>query len=120
MSRKLLSLGLLAAAFTLVLSTTDAQAGHCRSHRSHRGCNQSSHCGYQQATICGHQQVANYACQPTSVVTTNMCCAPRATCCNTRPACSTSVIPASFSAPAPASAPQPPVEQAAPAPAPGS
>ena len=114
MSRKLLSLGLFAAAFTLVLSTTDAQAGHCRSHRSQRCCNQSNNCGHQQATICGHQQVANYACQPTSVVTTNTCCAPRATCCNTRPACSTSVIPASFSAPAP----QPPVEQAAPAPAP--
>lgn len=118
MSRKLLSLGLLAAAFTLVLSTTDAQAGHCRSERSYRNCHQHNHCGYQQASICGQQQVANYACQPTqqaSYVTTNTCCAPRATCCNTQPACTTSVIPASFSAPAP----QPPVEQAAPAPAPG-
>lgn len=112
MSRKLLSLGLLAAALTLVLSTTDAQAGHCRSYRSHRNCHQHNHCGDQQATICGQQQVANYACQPTSVVTTNTCCAPRATGCNAQPACATSVIPASFSAP------QPPVEQAAPAPAP--
>ena len=114
MSRKILSLGLLAAAFTLVLGTTDAQA--CHRHRHNRCCQNTNY----GAGNCGNQQVANYGCQPTSVVTTNTCCAPRATCCNTRPACSTSVIPASFSAPAPASAPQPPVEQAAPAPAPGS
>lgn len=116
MSRKFLSLGVLAAAFTLVLGTTDAQA--CRRQRS---CCQNSNFAYNN---CGHQQVANYGCQQTanvsyqqaSYVAVNTCCAPRATCCNTRPACTTSVIPANFSAPVP----QPPVEQAAPAPAPGS
>lgn len=114
MSRKILSLAVLAAAFTLVLGTTDAQARHCHSHRHNRCCQNTNY----GSGSCGNQQIANYGCQPTqqaSIVTTNTCCAPRATCCNTRPACSTSVIPASFSAPAP----NPPVEQAAPAPAPG-
>jgi hypothetical protein len=110
MSRKILSLAVLAAAFTLALSTTDAQARSCHSHRHHR------HHGCCQTSNCGNQQVANYGCQQTqqaSYVTTNTCCTPRATCCGAQPACATSVIPASFSAP------QPPVEQAAPAPAPG-
>lgn len=121
MSRKLLSLGVLAAAFTLVLGTADAQARSCHSHHRHNRCCQNTNYGSGNCGInnCGNQQVANYGCQPTqqaSYVTTNTCCAPRATCCNTRPACATSVIPASFSAPAP----QPPVELGAPAPAPGS
>lgn len=114
MSRKLLSLGVLAAAFTLVLGTTDAQARSCHSHRHNRCC-QNSNYGHNN---CGNQQVANYGCQQTqqaSYVTTNTCCAPRATCCGAQPACAASVIPASFSAPAP----QPPVELGAPAPAPG-
>lgn len=115
MSRKFLSLGVLAAAFTLVLGTTDAQA--CRRHRN---CCQnsnygSSNCGYQQAINYGCQQTANVSYQPASYVTMNTCCAPRATCCGVQPACATSAIPASFSAPAQ----QPPAEQAAPAPAPG-
>ena len=113
MSRKLLSLAVLAAAFTLALGTADAQARSCHSHRHHRhhGCCQTSN--YDN---CGNQQVANYGCQQTqqaNYVTTNTCCAPRATCCGAQAACATSVTPASYSAP------QPPVEQAAPAPAPG-
>lgn len=111
MSRRILCWGVLAAAFTLVLSTTDAQAGSC--HRHNRCC-QSSNYDYGYSN-CGHQQFANYGCQQTqqaSYFTANTCCAPRATCCGSQPACATSVIPASFSAP------QPPVEQAAPAPAP--
>ncbi len=110
MSRKLLSLGVFAAAFTLILGTTDAQARSCHSHRHHR------HHDCCQTSNCGNQQVANYGCQQTqqaSFVTTNTCCTPRATCCGAQPACAASVIPASFSAS------QPPVEQAAPAPAPG-
>jgi hypothetical protein len=114
MSRKLLSLGLLAAAFTLVLGTTDAQAGNGRSHRNHRCCNQSNYWGYQQATNCGHQHVAYYACQPSSYVTTNTCGVPRVTCCNSQPACATSVVPANFATPAPL----PSVDQTAPAPTP--
>ncbi len=114
MSRKLLSLGVLAAAFTLVLGTTDAQARSCRSHRHHRhnGCCQTSNYGPGN---CGHQQVVNYGCQqtqPVSHVTTNTSCNPSATCCSAQSACAISVHPASFSAP------QPPVEQAAPAPVP--
>ncbi len=115
MSRKILSLAVLAAAFTLVLGTADAQARSCHSHRHHRhnDCCQNSNYGSDN---CGNQQVANYGCQQTqqaSFVTTNTCCTPRATCCGAQPACAASIIPASFSAP------QPPVEQAAPAPAPG-
>ena len=112
MSRKLLSLGVLAAAFTLVLGTTDAKARHCRSHRSHHGCHQNNNCGIQQASY-GCQQTANVGCQQASYVTTNACRNPQATCCGAQSACATQVIPASFSAP------QPPIEQAAPAPAPG-
>ena len=108
MSRKLLSLAMLAAAFTLVVGTTDAQARHCRSHHSHRGGCQTSNYG-----TCGNQQTANVGCQQASHVTTNACCNPRPTCCGAQPAYGTSVIPASFSAP------QPPVELGAPAPAPG-
>lgn len=115
MSRKILSLAVLAAAFTLALGTADAQARSCHSHRHHRhhGCCQTSNYG---SSHCGYQQAANYGCQqvqPVSYVTTNTCCTPRATCCGVQPACATSVIPASFPAQ------QPPVEQAAPAPAPG-
>ncbi len=107
MSRKILSLAVLAAAFTLVLGTTDAQARHCRSHHSHRGCCQNDNygCGNQQTANCGIQQQTSYA-------TASTCCQPRATCCAAQNACATNAIPASFSAP------QPPVEQAAPAPAP--
>ena len=112
MSRKLLSLAMLAAAFTLVLGTSDAQARHCRSHRSHNSCHQNNNCGMQQASY-GCQQTASVGCQPANYVTTNTCCRPRATCCGAQSACATQVMPASFSAP------QPPVEQAAPAPAPG-
>ena len=114
MFRKLLSLGVLAAAFTLVLGTTDAQARHCcnqRSNHSHHGCHQNNNCGIQQASY-GCQQAVSVGCQPASHVTTNACCSPRATCCGAQSACATQVIPASFEAP------QPPVEQAAPAPAP--
>lgn len=117
MSRKILSLAVLAAAFTLALGTADAQARSC--HRHNRCCQNSNYgsgnCGFSN---CGNQQVASYGCQQTqqaSYVTTNTCCTPRATCCGAQPACAASVIPTSFSAPAP----QPPVEQAAPAPAPG-
>lgn len=113
MSRKLLSLAMLAAAFTLVLGTTDAQARHCRSHHSHRGCHQHNYCGQQQAS-CGNQQTAIVGCQQTRQVTTNACCRPRATCCGAPSACATSIVPASYSAP------QPPVELGAPAPTPGS
>lgn len=112
MSRKLLSLGVLAAAFTFVLGTTDAQARHCHSHHRHNRCCQNNNYG---SGNCGNQQVTNYGCQQTqqaSYVTTNTCCAPRATCCGSQAACATLVTPASFSAP------QLPVEQAAPAPAP--
>lgn len=117
MSRKILSLAVLAAAFTLVLGTTDAQARHCRSHHSHRGCCQNNNygCGNQQFANCGIQQQTNCGVQQTSYATASTCCQPRATCCAAQTACATHVIPASFSAPAP----QPPVEQAAPAPAPG-
>ena len=109
MTRKRLSLAVLAAAFTLILGTTDAQAGHCRSRHSHHGCYQNNNCNHQQANY-ACQQTANVGCQQASFVTTNTCCTPRATCCGAQPACATSVIPASFSAP------QPPMEQAAPAP----
>lgn len=113
MTRKLLSLAVLAAAFTLILGTTDAQAGHCRSRHSHHGCSQNNNCGYQQTNY-GCQQTANFGCQQVSHVTTNACCNPRPTCCGAQSACATSVIPASSSAPAQ----QPPVELGAPAPAP--
>ena len=115
MSRKILSLAVLAAAFTLVLGTTDAQARHCRSHHSHRGCCQNNNygCGNQQTANCGIQQQTNCGVQQTSYATASTCCQPRATCCAAQTACATHVITASFSAP------QPPVEQAAPAPAPG-
>ena len=122
MFRKLLSLGVLTAAFTLVFGTTDAQARHCcnqRSHHSHHGCHQHNNCGIQQASYgcqqavnVGCQQAVSVGCQPVAQVTTNACCRPRATCCGAQSACATQVIPASFSAP------QPPMEQAAPAPAP--
>ncbi|MBC7817846.1 MAG: hypothetical protein IAG10_13220 [Planctomycetaceae bacterium] len=113
MTRKLLSLAVLAAAFTLIFGNTDAQARSCcRSHHSNHGCQQNTHCGHQQASY-GCQQTANVGCQQVSHVTTNACCSPRATCCGAQSACATSISPATFSAP------EPPVEQAAPAPAPG-
>ena len=107
MSRKLLSLGVLAAAFTLVLGTTDAQARHCRNHHRNRCC-QTSNYGNGNC----NQQAANIGCQQASYATTNACANQQATGCGVQSACGTSVIPASFSSP------QQPVDDA-PAPAPG-
>lgn len=119
MSRKVLSMGILAAAFCLTLGTTDAQASRnrchhrsdrCSHHRSNR-CYQNNNWDCQQASNCEMQQVSNN-CQQTVRYA-----APAATCCNAQSnACN--VQNASFSTtPANASAQQPPIEEA-PAPAP--
>jgi hypothetical protein len=48
MFRKLLSVAVLAAMFSLILGNTDAQARHCRSHHHRHRCCQTvnSRCGY--------------------------------------------------------------------------
>ena len=92
MSRKLLSLAMLATAFTLVLGTTDAEARHCRSHRSHHGCRQISN-----YSNCGNQQTANVGSQQASYVATNAGSNPQPTSRGVQPAYDTSVIPTSFS-----------------------
>ena len=111
MSRKVLSMGILAAAFCLTLGTTDAQACRNRCHHRSNRCCQNNNGGCQQASNCGMQQVSNN-CQQTVRYA-----APAATCCNAQSnACN--VQNASFSTtPANASAQQPPIEEA-PAPAP--
>ena len=113
MSRNLLSLGALAAAFCLTLGTADAQARHCRSqHRSQRCC-QTNTFGYQQNN-CGNQQARDNGCQQTARYA-----APAATGCNVQSTgCNAQQV--SFTAaPVSDSVPQPPIEQApAPAPAP--
>jgi hypothetical protein len=110
MFRKLLSLAALAAAFTLILGTTDAQARHCRSQCRNYGCNQS--CNYRQNN-CRIRQTVNTTCQQASrCAPRSTCCAPQATCCVAQTG------QAIFSAPASNAAPQPApfVEEAAPAP----
>lgn len=65
MSRKILFLAVLAAAFTLVLGTADAQARSCHRHHRHNRCCQNSNYGYNHYGFSnyGNQQVANYGCQ---------------------------------------------------------
>ena len=108
MSRKLLSLAVLAAAFTLSLGTTDAQARHCRSHRSHHGCRQ-----IRNYSNCCSQQAANVSNQQASYVATKAASNPQPTSSGVQPAYDTSVVPASLSTR------QPSVVLGAPGPAPG-
>ena len=73
MSRILLSLVVLGAAFTLILGTTDAQARHCWSrYRNHDCCQSSSY----RSDNCFNRRTVTTTCQQSSR------CAPRATCRN--------------------------------------
>lgn len=134
MSRNLWSIAVLAAAFTLFLGTTDAEARHRRGHyrnhdccqnrdyghhhHGHHGYHQSVNYGYQQPANygygnCGPQQQMNYGWQQTNFVTTNTCGNPQPACCHVQPASTTSVVPEYIPAA------QPPMESAAtPAPVP--
>ena len=119
MSRRIVFLAVLTAAFTLALGTADAQARHCRSYYRYDGCGQHSNCGYRNCRYqhdgygnCGYQRIVHYRCQPTRSSTTTRCCDPQPTCIAVQPACATSVLPGNDSAL------QPSVQQAAPAPAP--
>ena len=106
MSRKLLSLAVLASAFCLTLGTADAQARHCRSQNRHRCCNQNSNCGFQQTNNCGQQQASYNGCQQTTA-----CGNPQSNCGNAQ-AAGITTTPVGYTVP------QPPMEQE-PAPAPG-
>ena len=114
MSRKILSLAVIAAAVSLTLGSSEVQAKHCRSHHRHHGCQQTSNCGYQTNTV-GCQQTVNSGCQQASR------CAPQSTCGNVRPVCCVAQpayatsAPAGFDAPPPA----PAVQALPPAPASG-
>lgn len=115
MSRNLLSLGVLAAAFAVVIGTTDAQARSCRSHRQ-QNCCQNGNYDYRNS---GYQQTGNYGYQQATYATANTCCNPRPTCYSAQPACANVASPANFS-PSPSPSPSPSFnEQTAPAPAPG-
>lgn len=114
MSRKLLILATSVAVFTLIFSATEAQARHCRSHRSNScyqnsnyGCQQAVHNGCQQTANCGfQQQTANAGCQQTNCIATNACCNPQPACCGVQPTSATSAVIDSNATP------QPPVELA--------
>lgn len=130
MSRKVLSWAAIVAVFTLVLSATDAEARHCRSHYRNQGCCQNSNYGYgnygyqrsagygygnygaQQSAGYNGQQPMSNACQQTNYVTTNACCNPQPTCCTAQASTSMTVTPEN------STIPQPPTESA-PAPAAG-
>ena len=119
MSRKLMSLGVLAAAFTLMLGASDAQAKSWRSKYRDDGCcqsnNHSSHHHHHSSrnNNCCYQQVSNNCYQQTSYVTN--------ACWNQQPTCGVQQYHGAVSAsPMTNAAPPPPVATApAPAPAPG-
>jgi len=142
MSRKLLSLGALAAAFTLVLGTTEVQARHCHNQCSSRSCCQSGNynrsifsifnrCnnGYQQQVNYRCQQPVNNACQvrvqqscqPAQYIRSNARCNQQSACGVVQTACQN--VQAGYAIPeiqtnSPAPAPAPPLDNAPP-PAPG-
>ncbi len=111
MSRKVLSLVVLATAFTMIVGVSDAEAGrrHCRFR--HQSCSHNSNyghgnCGHQQSwnhgcqqTNCGYQQTSNCGCQQSSCGGNNGCGVTQSTCCCCcmQSACAVPVIPASHS-----------------------
>ncbi len=111
MSRKVLSLVVLATAFTMIVGVSDAEAGrrHCRSR--HQSCCQNSNygqsnCGHQQSwndcgqqSNCGYQQTSSCGCQQSGCGANNGCCETQSTCCccSAQSACAVQVIPASHS-----------------------
>jgi hypothetical protein len=138
MSRKLLSLAALVAAFTVIAFATEAQAGRCHSHhRNHRCCQNGNYghgggygggysygggcgnggCNQRGYGNCGYQQAGNYGCQQTTQVAMSGYANVQATCCNAQPACAVSVTPVNYSAPVPI--PQPAIQQQIIAPTPG-
>jgi len=129
MSRKLLSLKALAAAFTLVLGTVELQAGHCRSQSSSRNCCQASNYSHSIFSIfdrcdTGTQRQVYYSSrrqrrQPTWYVSTNAHCNPQPACCVVQTACQN--VQAGYAVPeiqTSSPAPSPPLDYAPP-PAPG-
>ncbi len=95
MSRNHFTLGMLAAAFTLLLIASEADARGFRNLRRNNGCCQSSYsCGYGHG--CGYRQHyhrrydwGNSCHQQVSYARTTGCCVTRPTCCDGRPACAT-------------------------------
>ena len=100
MSRKLLSLGTLAAVFTLVLGTVEVQAEHCRNQYRSRSCCQSGnnsrsifsmfhHCntGARQQVYYTSQQPLSYGCQPPVRQNCQPVYTRSTVCCNPQPAC---------------------------------
>ncbi len=108
MSRKLLSLAALVAAFTVIMCATDAQARCHSHHRNHRCCQNGNYgygnggCNQRGYGNCGYQQASNYGCQQTNQVAMNGYSNAQRGCCNAQPACAGSVTPVIYSAPQPA------------------
>lgn len=140
MSRKLLSLGALAAAFTLVLGATEVQARHCRSQSSSPSCCQSGNhsrsifsiftrCNYstQRQVYYTSRQPVNNGCRPkvqqrcrsTRYIRQKARCNPQPACRVVQTACQnvqTSRATSTIQTNSPA--PNPPLDNASP-PAPG-
>jgi hypothetical protein len=109
MIRNRLFLGLLAAAFALILGTTDAQARHRHSRSRNDGCCRNvsyRNCGYRvrhhrhrhHSRACCQQTAYYGGCQPATYAMSNTGCCPAPTCCTVQPACAT-VTPATYTAP---------------------